>query len=84
MEKPQYHLHVHLGKRQGLLTFFTGNVLMALNRKFTIHILIRVLTSANTIPRAQFSLIALKKRTCNKMTRSKSIAKLDKIFLFFE
>lgn len=84
MEKPQYHLHVHLEKRQGLLTFFTGNVLMALNRKFTIHILIRVLTSANTIPRAQFSLIALKKRTCNKMTRSKSIAKLDKIFLFFE
>lgn len=81
MKKPQYHLH--LEKRQGLLTFFTGNVRMALNRKFTIRI-IRVLTRANTIPRAQFSLIALKKRTCNKMTRSKSIAKLDKIFLFFE
>lgn len=80
MEKPQYHLHVHLEKRQGLLTFFTGNVLMALNRKFTIHILIRVLTSANTMRSVQFSLV----NCSNKMTRSKSIAKLDKIFLFFE
>lgn len=84
MEKPQYHLHVHLGKRQGLLTFFTGNVLMALNRKFTIHILIRVLTSANTMRSVQFSSKLLLKKNSNKMTRSKSIAKLDKIFLFFE
>lgn len=65
MKKPQYHLH--LEKRQGLLTFFTGNVRMALNRKFTITIrIIRVLTSANTIPRAQFSLIALKKEHVTK------------------
>lgn len=66
MKKPQYHLH--LEKRQGLLTFSTGNVLMALNcqnRKFTVRI-IRVLTSANTMPRVQFSLIALKKEHVTK------------------